>query len=104
MVTWSGLGHSLLTSIWVVKWYRTFASGHLGVRMEHFLLIERLLWNKIAEGVVMKWHRLPREVVGLLSLGVPKNCGDVALRDMVSRLGEGGSAVGLNHLSGLFQL
>jgi len=43
-------------------------------------------------------------VVGLLSLEVPKNCGDVALRDMVSRLGEGGSAVGLNHLSGLFQL
>ena len=30
------------------------------------------------------WHRLPREVVGSLSLQVFRNHGDVALRDMVS--------------------
>jgi len=33
---------------------------------------------------VMHWHKLPREVVGSLSPGVFKICGDVALRDVVS--------------------
>ena len=32
-----------------------------------------------SERAMMQWHRLPREVVGSLSLGVPKNCRDVAL-------------------------
>jgi len=38
----------------------------------------------------MYWHRLPREVVELLSLKVLQNHGDVALRDVVSGHGEVG--------------
>ena len=38
-----------------------------------------------------------------LSLEVFKNCGDVALRDVVSGHGEVGLMVGLDDLSGLFQ-
>ena len=42
--------------------------------------------------MVLQWHRLPREVVGSLSLKVFKNLVDVALR--VS--GHGGGELGLD--------
>jgi len=45
--------------------------------------------NVFSEGMAMHWHRLPREVMESLSLEVFKNCGGVALRDMVSGMGWG---------------
>ena len=39
--------------------------------------------RKISESVVIQWHRLPRKVVGSLSLEVFKKCVDAVLRDVV---------------------
>ena len=49
--------------------------------------------NLFSERVVMRWHRLPRQLMESLFLEVFKNLGDVALRDVVG--GHGGSGLGL---------
>ena len=53
--------------------------------------------KNFSKKVVMRWHRMPREVVRSPSLEVLKEGGDVALRDAVS-----GHGVGLGDLRGLF--
>ena len=50
----------------------------------------------------MQWHGVPRDVVESLSLEVSKICVGVALRDVVSRSGDG-LMVGIRNFSGLFQ-
>ena len=59
--------------------------------------------KKFLERAVMHWHRLPREVMELLSLEVIKKRVDVGLRAMVNGHGQDGLAVGVDELSGLFQ-
>ena len=54
--------------------------------------------------MVSHQNRLPREVVAPPSLGVLKNHGDVALRDMISEHGGDGLEVGLDELKGLSNL
>jgi len=49
------------------------------------------------------WHRLPREMVESLFLEMFRNCGDVALKDMVSGHAEGGPMVGMDDLSDVLQ-
>jgi len=56
-----------------------------------------------SERTVLRWHRLPREVVQSPSLEVFQSRVDVALRDVGSGHGGGGLLVGLGDLSGLFQ-
>jgi len=51
----------------------------------------------------MHWHRLPGEEVESPSLEVFENCGDVALRDVVSGHGEDRLMVGRDDLRDLFQ-
>ena len=48
--------------------------------------------HSFSKRVAMHWNCLPREVVGSPSLEVWKNCGGVALRDVVS--GHGGMGWG----------
>ena len=50
--------------------------------------------NIFSERMVMHWNRLPGGVLERLSLEVLKNCGDVALRNMVN--GHGGDGLELN--------
>jgi len=53
---------------------------------------------------VRQWHRPHREVVQSLSMEVFENCGDGALRDVVSgTVGWGGLVGGHEGLHGLFQ-
>ena len=54
----------------------------------------------LSEGVLMHWHRLPREVGESPSLEVFENHGDMALSDTVSGHGGDGLMAGLNDLSG----
>jgi len=53
---------------------------------------------------VRYWNRPPREVVESPSRELLKKRADVALRDMVSGHGGGGSTAGLDDLSGLLPL
>ncbi len=53
--------------------------------------------------VVRQWHRLPRVGVESPSLELLKRRADVALRNVVCGHGGGGSTVGLDALTGLFQ-
>ena len=60
--------------------------------------------RKFSKRAVIQWQRLPRNMLGSLSLELPKERGDVALRDMVSGPGKGGlrlDLVALEALSGL---
>jgi len=59
--------------------------------------------NFFSEGVITHWHRLPREVVESPSMEVSKNCGGMALRDVISGHGRNGVMVRLGYLRGLYQ-
>ena len=54
--------------------------------------------------MVKQWHRLPREVGESPSLGVFRDCGDVALTDAVSGHGRGELGTDLGALEVFFNL
>ena len=56
-----------------------------------------------SEREVLQWQGLPRVVVQSPSLELFRNCGDVALRAVVSGHGGGGLVDGLGDLRGFFQ-
>jgi len=59
--------------------------------------------NFFLKRVVRHQHTLPRGVLESPSLGVSKNHGDVALRDVVSGHGGGRLMATVGELKGLFQ-
>ena len=54
-----------------------------GHRLHHRRVRLDIRKNLFSKRAVRQWHRLPREVVVLLTLEVFKNCVDVTLRDTV---------------------
>ena len=56
------------------------------------------------ERVLTYWNRLPRKVVKSPSLEMLKDCGNVALGDMVGGHSGDGLTVGLDDLRGHFNL
>lgn len=61
------------------------------------------IWKNFSARVVWQWHRLPRDMVESLPLGVFKKRVGVVLRNVVSENGGDELTVGLGDLRGLFQ-
>jgi len=120
---WNNISHQTLTLLPVIysQWYTArrnhgwylvwlfprfllkipYRDSRLKLHQERFRLhIRKELFSL---RVLMYWHRLHREVVESPSLQVFKNCGNVALRNMVNGRSEDWLMVGLDDLGGLFQ-
>ena len=65
----------------------------------------RCAYTKLCDNLMMLFKGTVAilQSIALSGLEVFMNCGNVALRDTVRRHGEGGLAIGLDDLSGLFQ-